>query len=325
MTIPAIPMQLMVEAKDNKADLYINGDITKGFKIFGFDCGQETDVSYQDVTEALNDLPSDVSEINVHINSYGGEVAEGVAIYNALKSHDAHVTTVCEGFACSVASVIFMAGDSRVMRASSLLMLHNASMGAHGDANAHRKAADDLDVITELSKTAYLSHATESLTREKLTEVMNAETWVTPETALEWGLATEIDGGDDADEPTQCARNLVMRSLTNPLSRLHNASDVGGEVQAIDATTITTLEYPPRSETLKVATPDWAVQLFTRIEELEQLITAEPEPAPEIHYVDASAISAGTIAMEDANVLTLGGKRKYDERFAQIFKQLANR
>ena len=217
MTIPQVPIQLLVEAKENKADMYINGDITKGFQLFGMDFGQETDTSYQSVVEALNDLSEDVSDLCVHINSYGGEVAEGVAIYNALKSHSAKVTTVCEGFACSIASVIFMAGDERIMRDSSLLMLHNASMPAHGDANAHRKAADDLDVITELSKTAYLNHATEALTREKLTGIMDAETWIGPEQALEWGLATEIDKPADDDEPTQSARALVSSLLRSSM------------------------------------------------------------------------------------------------------------
>lgn len=219
MTIPAIPMQLMVEAKENRADLHINGDITKGFKFFGKTLKGKDDVSYTDMAEALADLPEDISEIGVHINSYGGEVAEGVAIYNALKSHSAKVTTVCEGFACSIASVIFMAGDERIMRDSSLLMLHNASMPALGDANAHRKAADDLDVITELSKTAYLNHAKGDLTREKLTEIMDAETWITPEQALEWGLATEIDKPADEDEPTQSARALIAQRLSElPIS-----------------------------------------------------------------------------------------------------------
>ncbi len=214
MTIPQVPIQLMVETKEHKADLHISGDITKGFTFFGFAYKQETDVSYNDVAEALADLPDDITEIGVHINSYGGEVAEGVAIYNALRSHSAKVTTVCEGFACSIASVIFMAGDERVMRDSSLLMLHNASMPASGDANAHRKAADDLDVITELSKTAYLNHARGDLTREKLDEVMDAETWITPDQALEWGLATEVDKPADEDEPSQSARTLVMQMLT---------------------------------------------------------------------------------------------------------------
>lgn len=251
MTIQEIPMQLVVEASERKADLYINGDITRGFQWFGFDMGQDSDVAYQDVVEALSDLPEDVSDIYVHINSYGGEVAEGVAIYNALRSNSAKVTTVCEGFACSIASVIFMAGEDRIMRDSSLLMLHNASMGAHGDAQALRKAAEDLDVITELSKTAYLSHATESLTRERLTEVMDHETWVLPEQALEWGLCTEVFSTGTSGEPSQSARDLVRSALLHP----------------------STLEV------MEECTPTWAAQLFTRLEEIEQLITATPKPA----------------------------------------------
>lgn len=207
MTIPTVPMQLLTNNDETSANLSIMGDITS----WPWD---DQDSSAMDVSKALANLPSTVSEIFVHINSYGGEVAEGVAIYNALRSHSAKVTTICEGFACSIASVIFMAGDERVMRDSSLLMLHNASMITIGDANDHRKAADDLDVITELSKTAYLSHATESLTREKLDEIMDAETWVTPEQALEWGLATEIDKPEDSDAPSQSARELIMRRLT---------------------------------------------------------------------------------------------------------------
>ena len=217
MTIPQVPIQLLVEAKEHRADLHISGDITKGFQFWGMTFKGENDVDYNDVAEALADLPDDITEIGVHIYSYGGEVAEGVAIYNALRSHSAKVTTVCEGFACSIASVVFMAGDERVMRDSSLLMLHNASMCAAGDANDHRKAADDLDVITELSKTAYLNHAKGDLTREKLTEIMDAETWVTPEEALEWGLATEIDKPSDEDGPTQSARTLVSSLLRNSM------------------------------------------------------------------------------------------------------------
>lgn len=251
MPVPAVPIQLMVETKSHRADLHINGDITKGFKLWGRTFKSEDDVSYTDVAEALKDLPDEVTEIGVHINSYGGEVAEGVAIYNALRSHTAKVTTVCEGFACSVASVIFMAGDERVMRDSSLLMLHNASMPAVGDANAHRKAADDLDVITELSKTAYLNHAKGDLTREKLNEIMDAETWVTPEQALEWGLATEIDKPADTDEPSQSAASLVAQSLTG---------------------TMATVETFDLSEALG----DGLKPVLARLDELEQLITAAP-------------------------------------------------
>ena len=248
MTIPKVPMQLLVETKEHRADLHISGDITRGFRFWGMNLKEETDVDYNDVAEALADLPEDVTEIAVHINSYGGEVAEGVAIYNALRANPARVTTVCEGFACSIASVVFMAGDERIMRDSSLLMLHNASMPAHGDANTHRKAADDLDVITELSKTAYLNHATDALTREKLTEIMDEETWVTPEQALEWGLATEVDRPDESDEPTQNAGRIVFGTLA------------GNPVPVVES-----FDFE-----------DGFAQLFARMGDLERLITADP-------------------------------------------------
>lgn len=304
MTIPTVPIQMMVETANHKADIYINGNITRGFQWFGLDMGQDTDVAYQDVVEALSDLPDEVSEICVHINSYGGEVAEGVAIYNALKSHKASVTTVCEGFACSIASVIFMAGDTRVMRTSSLLMLHNASMPAHGDANTHRKAAEDLDIITELSKTAYLSRATEALTREKLDAVMDAETWVTPEQALEWGLATEIDGGTEADEPTQSARVMVVDALVNP--KRVPIAHIGFTQEQVD-------------------------EIFTRLDELEKLITKQHEfwqnatVVPLATTIDATTICAGTMSATDMDTVVMGNRRTYSERFARIFQQIASK
>jgi ATP-dependent protease ClpP protease subunit len=203
-------MQLLTSSDATSAELHILGDVSKGHWLFG---KQETDTDASDVAQALIELPKSVGEITVHINSFGGEVAEGIAIYNALRSHPAKVTTVCEGFACSIASVIFMAGSKRVMRPASMLMLHNASMMAKGDPKALRKAAEDLDTITELSKTAYLEHATEALTPEMLTEIMDAETWVKPETAIEWGLATEIDEPEQSDEPSQSVARQIMECL----------------------------------------------------------------------------------------------------------------
>ena len=253
MTIPKVPMQLLVEQSEHRADLHISGDITSGVMFWGMRFKEDDDVDYNDVAEVLADLPDDITDITVHINSYGGEVAQGVAIYNALKAHPAKVTTVCEGFACSIASVVFMAGSERVMRDSSLLMLHNASMPSCGDANAHRKVAADLDVITELSKTAYLSRATEALTPEKLAELMDAETWVTPEQALEWGLATAIDAPeDDGDEPTQSAGRIVFGTLAGMPESITESFNFVGDFE----------------------------RLFTQMDELKQLIIGQQQPEP---------------------------------------------
>ena len=154
-------------------------------------CGEVSAVSLSKQLEALGD----VNQIDVYINSYGGEVAEGLAIYNALRRHKAKVTTYCDGFACSIASVIFMAGDKRIMNESSLLMIHNAWTKAMGNSAELRKQADDLEKITQASVAAYKSHS--SLSEEEIKALMDAETWILPEEALFYGFATAIEKAEN--------------------------------------------------------------------------------------------------------------------------------
>nr|DAF54547.1 MAG TPA: Putative ATP dependent Clp protease [Siphoviridae sp. ctWf32] len=183
-----------------KARLDIYGNITSQPWL-------ESDMSAKILSTQLDEL-GDVDEIEVHINSYGGEVAEGLAIYNALRGHTARVKTVCDGLACSIASVIFMAGDERVMRKASMLMIHNAWAYGEGNAAELRKQADDLDAITEASKVAYLSRI--SIDADELTALMDAETWIAPEHAVEMGFATAVDEFDDAPGPSQCALRALV-------------------------------------------------------------------------------------------------------------------
>lgn len=166
------------------ASLNIYGDITH--YAWG-EFGETNAVTLSKQLEAMGD----VKQINVYINSYGGEVAEGLAIYNALKRHKAKITTYCDGFACSIASVIFMAGDERIMNEASLLMIHNAWTCASGNAAELRKQADDLEKITQASVEAYKAHS--SLKENEIKELMDAETWITPEEALSYGFSTKIE------------------------------------------------------------------------------------------------------------------------------------
>lgn len=168
---------------EQTATLNIYGDITS-YPWY------EGDVSLNNLSKQLDEM-GDVSQINVYINSYGGEVAEGLAIYNALKRHKAKVTTYCDGFACSIASVIFMAGDERIMNESSLLMIHNAWTFAEGNAQALRKQADDLEKITQASVEAYKAHS--SLSEDEIKALMDAESWILPSEAIEYGFATKIE------------------------------------------------------------------------------------------------------------------------------------
>lgn len=169
-----------------EATIHIYGDIVSWEWL-------ESDVSSYTLSKELGGLDADV--VNVYINSYGGEVAEGLAIYNSLKRHRAKVRTVCDGFACSAASVVFMAGDERIMNPASLLMVHNAWTSASGNAAELRKSADDLDAITQASVNAYLANVT--ITEEALKELMDGESWISPEAAVEMGFATGVAEQDE--------------------------------------------------------------------------------------------------------------------------------
>lgn len=192
-----------LETEGTKAALYIYGDITSWPWL-------ESDVSSYNLSKQLEQL-GDVEEIDVYINSYGGEVAEGLAIYNALKRHKAKVTTYCDGFACSIASVIFMAGDIRVMSVASLLMVHNAWTYAEGNANELRKQADDLDTITQATINAYMERV--NIAEEELKELLDEEKWLLPQEALEKGFATMIAGVDTSSKPSQSAMVHIMEKV----------------------------------------------------------------------------------------------------------------
>jgi len=183
-----------MEKSKNEATINIYGDISSW------------DKSAKNLVQQLDEM-SDVSKINVYVNSYGGEVAEGLAIYNALRRHKAKVITHCEGFACSIASVIFMAGDERIMSDSSLLMIHNAWTFADGNAEQLRKQADDLDKITAASVAAYKAHST--LSEEEIKALMDAESWILPDEALEYGFATAVEKAETKNA-SQNAKKVLL-------------------------------------------------------------------------------------------------------------------
>ena len=177
-----------LEKAKQTATITIYGDITSWPWLEG-------DVSAANLSKQLDEL-DDVNEINVYINSYGGEVAEGLAIYNALRRHKAKVRTICDGFACSIASVIFMAGEERIMNEASLLMIHNAWTWASGNAAELRKQAEDLDKITQASVEAYKAHS--ALKEEEIKTLMDNETWILPSEAIDYGFATAVEKTEKA-------------------------------------------------------------------------------------------------------------------------------
>lgn len=192
-----------MEQNERKATVTIYGDITSWPWL-------NSDVSAYLLSKQIEGL--DVDEIDVLINSYGGEVAEGWAIYNALKRHKAKVHTYVDGFACSIASVIFMAGDIRTMSETSLLMIHQPSIRLNGTAEKLRKEAEVLDTIGELSAAAYKKHV--NITDEELKSMLDNETWIVPAKAVTMGFATDVEQGQETNVASQSAFSSVAERLT---------------------------------------------------------------------------------------------------------------
>lgn len=169
----------------------------------------EGDVSAYLLSKKIEDVQADT--INVYINSYGGEVSEGLAIYNALKRHGAQVHTHCDGFACSAAAVVFAAGHERIMGQASLLMVHNAWTSASGNAAALRKTADDLDIISAAAANAF--RAVVTIDDDALNRLLDNESWIAPQDALAMGFATKIETYPQSQLPAASARAAVMAAL----------------------------------------------------------------------------------------------------------------
>lgn len=154
-------------------------------------------VTAQDFSRDVRAITAD--RIKVHINSPGGSVFEGLAIYNALKSTRAKIETYADALAASIASVIFQAGDKRVMAPHSRLMIHDAQSMAEGNAEDIAKMVERLEDASQNIASVYAARAGKDATHWR--DLMRAETWFSEEAAVEAGLADSVGlDEEDADE-----------------------------------------------------------------------------------------------------------------------------
>ena len=233
------PDRRMWELKQRAEDagtleLYIYGDVEGDSQNFWTGEVIRSETSAKALRDALAEYP-DAKEIAIYINSAGGSVTEGTAIYNQLKRHSAHKTVYVDGFACSIASVIAMAGDTVIMPRNTMMMIHNMSMGIYGNAAELRKAADDLDAINEAGMAAYL---------QKLKEMYDAETWLTAAQCMELGLADEFA---EKDADMSQAADIVQKANLALEQRINVQKSLAAQLRQLTAAPAT----PPASPTPK--------------------------------------------------------------------------
>ena len=133
------------------------------------------------------------SKIDLRLNTPGGSVFDGNAIYNALKRHPASITTYIDGLAASMGSIIALAGERVVMADNAMYMIHNPRTVAWGDANEFRKTAGTLDKLKSSMVRIYSEKT--GLSEDEVTGLMDSETWYTASEAKESGFADEIEEG----------------------------------------------------------------------------------------------------------------------------------
>lgn len=146
-------------------------------------------ISAKEFTHELNELPSSISNINLRINSPGGDVFDGFTIYNRLKQHKAKITVHIDGLAASIASVIAMAGDEIIMNEGSFIMIHKSWSFTAGNATDLEEMAERLLQIDEQLLNIY--HRKTRMDKLELRNMIAAETWIPADEAVEMGFASE--------------------------------------------------------------------------------------------------------------------------------------
>ncbi|EQC1413036.1 ClpP-like prohead protease/major capsid protein fusion protein, partial [Providencia rettgeri] len=177
MSAPEKSWFQMKATSETSADIYIYDEIG----MWG--------ISAKRFTEDLISL-GNINHINLHIHSPGGEVFEGIAIYNQLKNHNATITVYIDGLAASMASVIAMVGDEVKMPKNAMMMIHKPWGVSWGDANDMRDYADLLDKVENVLIPAYMEKT--GKTKEEIEAMLGEETWLTAEECVEHGFANTV-------------------------------------------------------------------------------------------------------------------------------------
>ena len=170
-------------------------------------------------------------DIELHVNSAGGDVFEGMAIYNALLRYQGNVTAYVDGLAASAASFLIMAANERVMGEGAFLMIHNSWTCCCGDALDLRDVATRLEAVDDQQVGIYAHHSTRAA--DEIREAMAATTWLPAEEAVEWGLADRIEEGLKA-----------VACVTKAVAHLLLKDQVPEGVEVVDETPEPAIEEP---------------------------------------------------------------------------------
>lgn len=176
-----------ITSKTDKAEIWI-------YEFIGKDFWTGEGLTAKDFQKDLAEIKA--SQIDLHINSPGGDVFDGNTIYNLLKQHSATITTYIDGLAASIASVIALAGDKIFMAENALFMIHNPQGGlfVFGDEqDIEKESGKILDILRKVKGSIINTYVKKAnLTEDEIKTMMNEESWLSANEAIEAGFVDEI-------------------------------------------------------------------------------------------------------------------------------------
>lgn len=221
------------------------------------------------------ELKQHAGDLTVVINSPGGDVFAGLAIYNALVNHNGNVTVRVDGLAASIASVIAMAGDKIIMSPGSMIMIHRPSVYAAGTVDDMEKAKDVLLKIEEGITPIYAKRT--GLSDEKITELLEAETWMLADKAVELGFADEVSEAPEKRKQDEGVQNVMSMNFAFSMSAVKQAD--AKPMQSL----VEQIKAKAEAEAVKAAEPaeETTTEPETKTDE-----PAAPEAVPEAEPTD---------------------------------------
>ncbi len=237
-------------------------------------------------------IPQDATEITVRINSLGGSVGDGLAMYHYLKDHPASVTTVVDGYAASMGSIVALAGDIRQVHKASMTMIHMPWGQAVGNADEMRETAAVLDIHADALIGIYVDAT--GMDEAEIRSMLSGETWMRGEAAVDYGFASElIEANDESNK--QAAAHGAFASMVSALTE-------GRELMSKQKTR-------KELEAELVAKGEEVVAVEAKVEEVEAEAVAKVEEIKaevEVVAVERDEIAA-RLETAEASVLEMRG------------------
>lgn len=243
-------------------------------------------VTSQDIISFLKD--SGGADVQIRINSPGGSVFEGIAIYNLLKAYEGRVEVVIDSLAASIATIIAMGADNLQMNLGSSFMIHNPWTISQGDADEMRKTADQLDQFRAQIISIYMTRF--NGTEKELISMLDAESWMTDSEALSFGFVDSIEEGlkmvasfkkydlnkyfntIPEKEETMTEENKELEAQVG--SEVSNEVEVKAEEQAPEEQAVESVEAAAEEETEEEESEEEA-EAKSEEEEVEAQVTSE--------------------------------------------------